>query len=493
MRTQHLRSAVALVALLGLPACSRTPAADPALVATWMHSLYGAIRVERLSPPVASRLLVYASSALYAGLAESGTKLPSLAGVLNGFPQLPAPDPAARGKLDGTLVAVAAERLVLDSLLREGLPTTRAAMGRLADSLAAARAAFGVSDATRAASNAYGQQIGVGLVRWSRSDGFDSTRGRAYVPPVGVGLWTNDAPANTYAAQSLSGATDFVALDNPANALRSNNASDRGMILNHPKSATRTLPAVNMAGTSEPYWGQVRPFALHRWDECTLADPPAYSADTASPVYREAYRVAVTRHAKSTQPGDSILTPEQRAIAFYWADNAGESGTPPGHWIAIASQMVSERHLSAADAARLMVMTSVAQADAFIAAWGYKYRYNRLRPRAYIRGLIDPTWEPLIPTPPFPEYPSAHSTQSAAAAGVLTHEIGNVAFEDSTGISIGNPVRRFDSFTSAAHEAGASRIYGGIHFPSGNMGGRALGECIGGAVLTRFGVHPSTS
>ena len=49
-------------------------------------------------------------------------------------------------------------------------------------------------------------------------------------------------------------------------------------------------------------------------------------------------------------------------------------------------------------------------------------------------------------------------------------------------------MRRFDSFRAAAHEAGISRVYGGIHFPTGNVGGRALGECIGAKVVERFKV-----
>ena len=148
--------------------------------------------------------------------------------------------------------------------------------------------------------------------------------------------------------------------------------------------------------------------------------------------------------------------------------------------------MVSERRLSAEDAARLMVLTLLAQADAFIATWGYKYQYNLIRPRTYIRRVADSTWEPLIPTPPFPEYPSGHSTVSAAAATVLTSVLGEGPFSDSTGLTIGNPVRRFDSFMAAAREAGESRIYGGIHFPYGNLAGRALGECIGAKVIERF-------
>src|SRR6187401_120920 len=114
--------------------------------------------------------------------------------------------------------------------------------------------------------------------------------------------------------------------------------------------------------------------------------------------------------------------------------------------------MVSERHLSAEDAARLMVLTSVAQADAFISSWGYKYQYNTIRPRTYIRRLMDSTWEPLIPTPPFPEYPSGHSTQSQAAAVTIIADLGDIAFEDSSGLAIGTGIGRFPSFSAAAME-----------------------------------------
>jgi membrane-associated phospholipid phosphatase len=149
--------------------------------------------------------------------------------------------------------------------------------------------------------------------------------------------------------------------------------------------------------------------------------------------------------------------------------------------------MVDEHGLSAEQAARLMFGMAAAQADAFIAAWGYKFQYVLIRPRAYIRRVMEPRWEPLIPTPPFPEYPSAHSVQSASAAEVLSALVGDsVTFADSTGLAIGTGVRTFHSFRDAAHEAGASRIYGGIHFPYGNLGGRALGECVGKTVIERL-------
>lgn len=447
------------------------------MVSEWMHTLYGVIRTERISPPIASRFVAYAAVALHEGLAAGSRGPGSLVGTLNGLANLPTPNDGER--YDGTLVSVAAELVVTDSLLADALPATRATLANLVDSLNQSRVALGVSEDVRDRSAELGRRIGLAIVSWSRSDGFDSTRGRPYQAPVGPGLWINDSPGSVYASQNLSGATEFVGLDNPANNARPGTTSDRGLIMNRPKkTGLKGLPPVNMAGTNEPYWGSLRPFVLKTWNECPIADPPPYSTDPGSPLYQNALAVAEFRKS---------LTPEQRNIAFYWADNPGETGTPVGHWMAIASQMVSQQSLSANAAARMFVLSATAQADAFIATWGYKYRYNLIRPRTYIRRVIDSTWEPLIPTPPFPEYPSGHSAQSSAAATALTAMLGEVAFDDSSGVAIGPAIQRFSSFTEAAQAAGQSRIYGGIHFDVGNQGGRAVGNCIGAKVAERLG------
>ena len=478
MRTKILMASAALCLATS---CGRAPEPlDARILSVYVRSWYGTIRVERLSPPVASRIAAYAATALYAGMAAVRKELPALEGVLNGIPALPhAGRPTG---YDETITAVEAERVALDSLLAEALPTTRTALARLADSLVAARMAGGVSDAVRDSSSALGRRIGLLIVEWSHTDGFDGTRGRAYRAPVGPGLWLNDAPGNTYATQSLSGASEFVALDNPANLLKAGDASDRALVLSRPKrSGLRALPASNISGATEPYWGEVRPFVLTQWNSCPVPDQPKYSTDPASDLYVNAKTVRDTR---------TSLTADQRTIALYWADNAGESGTPVGHWLSIAGQLIGERKMPSGEAARMVLATAVSQADAFIAAWGYKYQLNLLRPRTYIRRVIDPAWEPLIPTPPFPEHPAGHSTQSAAAAATIASFVGDTPFEDSTSISLGHAVRRFPTIRSAADEAGVSRVYGGIHFPSGDRAGRTLGACIGAAVVERFPVSP---
>jgi membrane-associated phospholipid phosphatase len=475
MPRSSLRLVSRLLVVVFAAGCTRAPGTDPRMVSEWMHTLYGVVRAERVSPPVASRFMAYAAVGLYEGLAAVLPELPTLAGVLNGLETLPRAED--RADYDPTVVAVASKRVVLDSLLVHALPATRAAVGRLADSLLEDRAARGVRQAILARSEELGQRIGLAVVAWSRTDGFAETRGRPYTVPAGLGLWVNDTPEHLYATQMLSGATEFVGLDNPANILRPGEVSDRGLILSRPKPGdVLDLPPANMAGTTEPYWGEIRPFVLATWDECPVPEPPPFSTEPGSAFYEDARRVYETWR---------VLTPEQREIALYWADNPGETGTPPGHWLAIAGQMISQERLDGPRAARVLVATALAQADAFIACWGYKFLYNLIRPRTYIRMTLDPAWEPQIPTPPFPEYPSGHSTQSAAAATVLTGLIGGVPFVDSTSMAIGHGVRRFGSFMDAALEAGQSRIYGGIHFEFGNVGGRMLGECIGRRVLER--------
>lgn len=468
-------------ALFFTTSCGRaTEPLDARILSLYVRSWYGTIRVERISPPVASRIAAYAATALYAGMAAVRPDLPSLDGVLNGIPVLPRADRPSDH--DETITAVEAERVALDSLLAEALPSTHTALARLADSLVAVRMAAGVSEEVRERSSALGRRIGLMIVEWSHTDGFDGTRGRAYRAPFGPGLWINDAPGNTYATQNLSGASQFVALDNPANVLRAGEASDRALVLSRPKRAgLRTLPAANMSGATEPYWREVRPFVLRQWDSCPLTNAPIYSTDPASDLYANAKIVHETR---------ASLTAEQRTIALYWADNAGESGTPVGHWLSIAGQLVGERQMASGEAARMVLATAVSQADAFIASWGYKYQINLIRPRTYLRRVVDSSWEPLIPTPPFPEHPSGHSTQSAAAAATIAAFVGDAPFEDSTSISIGHEVRRFSTIRAAADEAGLSRVYGGIHFPSGDLAGRALGACIAAAVIERFPVSP---
>ena len=94
----------------------------------------------------------------------------------------------------------------------------------------------------------------------------------------------------------------------------------------------------------------------------------------------------------------------------------------------------------------------------------------------------DPTWQPLLTTPNFPEYVSGHSTFSGAASTVLDAFFGRNVNFSSTEVTLPGVVRSFNRFDQAAQEAGMSRIYGGIHWEFDNRAGldsgRALGEYV---------------
>jgi hypothetical protein len=113
-----------------------------------------------------------------------------------------------------------------------------------------------------------------------------------------------------------------------------------------------------------------------------------------------------------------------------------------------------------------------------------------LRPETAINKYLDESWEPLLQTPPFPEYTSGHSVISTAAATVLTDIYGpTFAFNDSSEIAYGLTARSFPSFHTAAAEAAISRLYGGIHYrqaiEEGVKQGRKVGELVVARVKTR--------
>jgi hypothetical protein len=224
----------------------------------------------------------------------------------------------------------------------------------------------------------------------------------------------------------------------------------------------------------QPRWGDNRPLVLFDGRSCAPDDPTRYSEQRQSAFFaqaREVYDVVNNR------------TPEQGAIALFWADDPGVTAGPPGHSISVATQVLRLEDASLMLAAETYAKVGVAVCDAFIACWKTKYVYNLVRPVTYIRRLIDPTWLPLLNTPPFPEYTSGHSVQSAAAFGVLADLFGDsYSFDDHTHDNRGLAPRRFGSFSAAAEEAAFSRLYGGIHFRPAIERGLTQGRCIAEAV-----------
>ncbi len=240
----------------------------------------------------------------------------------------------------------------------------------------------------------------------------------------------------------------------------------------------------------EPNWNTIRPFALDSAQQFKVAPPAPYDTARTSSFYqqlREVYEVS------------QKATKKQRHIAQYWDCNPFavqqighvEFGlkkiSPGGHWIGITGIACRKQHFSLAQTVHAHAMVSIALADAFIACWDEKYRSNRVRPETAIKKLIDPRWQPLLQTPPFPEYVSGHSVASTAAARVLTQLFGdNFSFTDDTEVEFNLPTRKFKSFHAAAEEACISRLYGGIHYRDAIVNGQQQGELVGNWVVRFF-------
>jgi membrane-associated phospholipid phosphatase len=242
-----------------------------------------------------------------------------------------------------------------------------------------------------------------------------------------------------------------------------------------------------------PQWATLTPFALNSASQFRPVGAPAL--DSA------AYAAALNEVKDLGSATSATRTADQTQIARFWADGAGTI-TPPGHWNDIATDLAAAKGNSTASNARLLATLNVALADAGIAAWDAKYFDEFWRPITAIHDAEndgnaataeDDAWQPLLLTPPFPEYVSGHSTYSAAAASVLGSFFGTSQSFDSTSPGLPGVTRTFANFDAAATGAGLSRIYGGIHFAFSNTDGLATGDKVGDFVVARFAAGGDTA
>jgi hypothetical protein len=241
-------------------------------------------------------------------------------------------------------------------------------------------------------------------------------------------------------------------------------------------------------GAVEPQWKTVRPFFLDSAAQFAPPPPVAYSKDTTSAFYKMMLEVY---HAKNN------ITTAQLEIANFWDCNpfavtySGHMAiglkkiSPAGHWMGITGITCKKANISLDSAILVHTLAALTLHDAFISCWDEKFRSDRIRPESAINILLDPTWRPVLQTPPFPEYTSGHSVASSSVAVVLTYLLGdNFSFVDTSEIYFGLPAREFKSFYQAADEAAISRLYGGIHFRDACEYGVQQGKQIGQFVLS---------
>ena len=194
-----------------------------------------------------------------------------------------------------------------------------------------------------------------------------------------------------------------------------------------------------------PNFGSLTPWVLESGSQLRPGPPPAPGSE------QQAAELAEVR--------DFPRTFFTNAAAFYW--QSSRSAWP----------LVAERELLGAGlernpprAARVMALLNVAAFDATVACWDAKYTYWARRPFQ-----LDPDVHPLFQTPAHPRYPSAHGCSSGAQSAILA----GLFPVDATALN------------AEGDDAGTSRLWAGIHFPSDIDTGLALGRAVASRVLER--------
>jgi hypothetical protein len=269
----------------------------------------------------------------------------------------------------------------------------------------------------------FGKAVALLVFNWSTTDGA-SNANAPYVPPVGPGLWAPTPPA--------------------------------------------------FAPAFGPYWGNNRLLVANSLDGTAPPAPPAYSEVPTSDYFMM---------VKDVYDVSQALTPEQKAIAIYYRDNPGFGG---GHYLSILEQVLVQEDPQLDFTAYAYAKASIAIIDAGIGCFKTKYQYNQQRPIKYIREVLGYSlWNPVFPTPNFPDFPSAHSTIAGSFSEIMKSLFGSdYHFTDHTYDYLGMAPRSYTSWDALTQEIGDSRVYAGIHYRLSCERGKEQGRKIGQNIIS---------
>ncbi len=436
---KHILFGTVLTFLLVLTACKENQAykeqlKDPELFQAAMKKLTDVIVYDIFSPPVAARVYMYPSIASYSVLQKAyPEKYNSFVNQLEGFSEIPE---AENENVDYHLASLHAFTVVGKQLIFSEDRITEF-QEQLYDSLQNNGLPTKVLDASKV----YGEQVAQHILKWSKGDLYDQTR--------------------TYPKYT---------------------------ILEEDKYWKPTPPDY-MDGI-EPHWNKIRTVVLDSANQFPPIAPLKFDLTKGSEFQKQLMEV----YAKGNGPNE-----ESKEIASFWDCNpyvshhkghamfATKKITPGGHWIGITNIASKMNNSSFDETVNAYTNVSIALFDAFISCWDEKWRSLVVRPETLINQYIDKEWVPLLQTPPFPEYTSGHSVISRAAAVTLTKLYGDeFAFDDTTELEYGLPVRSFKSFIHASEEAAISRLYGGIHYMMAIDEGVSQGQKVGDFINSKL-------
>jgi len=253
-----------------------------------------------------------------------------------------------------------------------------------------------------------------------------------------------------------------------------------------------------------PGWGEVNPFVLQDAAQFRPRPPFAVSCGQPSPDMHagscKKYAADLNDVKAYGARTGSARSADETQIATFWIESS------PLAWNRLGRDLSGEAGLDLWENARLFGYLNIGLADGYIASLDTKYHYNFWRPVTAIHNgdtdgnpdtVGDPAWQPLVDTPPVPDYDSAHAVEGAVAAEVFRQYFGTDAWSFTTcSRSLPDPnehcggpaeVRRaYTTFSQAARENGRSRVLNGFHFQDAVNQGLKHGKKIGAAAVRGY-------
>jgi hypothetical protein len=230
-------------------------------------------------------------------------------------------------------------------------------------------------------------------------------------------------------------------------------------------------------------WGaSVTPFVVTSTSQFR-AERPYGAASNAEAVMTKRYTEDFNEVKALGCAGCTDRTATQTEIALFWEENS------PTGWNRIARVVADQPKLDAWEVARLFALLQMGQFDAYATNLESKYYYNFWRPVSAVAlaatdGNPNTTaaagWDVLaFPTPPVPDYPSAHAAAGGSGAAVIDAVLNGPKKFTTTSGSLPGVSRSFKSADAAAKENALSRIYIGYHFRLATEVGLDQGENVG--------------
>jgi hypothetical protein len=229
-----------------------------------------------------------------------------------------------------------------------------------------------------------------------------------------------------------------------------------------------------------PWMGFVKPLLIHSGAQFGLpGPPPALTSREYTRDFREV--------KKFGSAASSARSPEQTATALFFSGGALQQ------YDAALADQITVRHFDIVDTARMFAAVDMTLTDTIISVWRAKYVYGFWRPISAIRlaatdgnrkTIADPSWTPLLTTPPYPDYVSGYAGVTGGFTAALA-EVLRTRHLKLTLISTAVPgvQRTYDSGRALRQDVISARVWLGIHFRLADTRGAAMGAQVADRAL----------